>query len=97
MDPWASAAFAAACEAKNGSPQAQQRSQVRTELARATAAESSAKAGGERRRVIVSETFAPVLETVLEVANFAFDAFFEGVDEEFTTGEVGNSGAVVFP
>ena len=47
--------------------------------------------------MIVSETFAPVLETVLEVANFAFDAFFEGVDEEFTTGEVGNSGAVVFP
>ena len=61
------------------------------------AAESSAKAGGERRRVIVYETFAPDLETVLEVANFAFDAFFEGVDKEFTTGEVGNSGAVVFP
>jgi hypothetical protein len=29
--------------------------------------------------------------------DLAFDAFFEGVDEEFTTGEVGNSGAVVFP
>ena len=43
------------------------------------------------------ETCAPVLEIVLEDASFAFDAFFEGVDEEFTTGEVGNSGAVVFP
>ena len=45
----------------------------------------------------MSETVAPVLETVLEVANFAFDAVFEGVDEEFATGVVGNSGAVVFP
>ena len=40
---------------------------------------------------------ASTLEAVDGVANFAFDALFEGVDEEFTTGEVGNSGAVVFP
>ena len=45
----------------------------------------------------MSETFPPVLEADDEVTNFAFDAFFEGVDEEFPTGEVGNSGAVVFP
>ena len=47
--------------------------------------------------MIMSETFAPVLEAVDGVTNFAFEAFFEGVDEEFPTGEVGNSGAVVFP
>ena len=29
--------------------------------------------------------------------NLAFGAVVEGVDEEFTTGEVENSGAVVFP
>ena len=40
---------------------------------------------------------ASTLETVDGVANFAFDALFEGFGEEFTTGEVGNSGAVVFP
>ena len=40
---------------------------------------------------------ASTLEAVDGVANFAFDALFEGVDEEFTTGVVGNSVAVVFP
>ncbi len=40
---------------------------------------------------------ASTLEAVDGVANFAFDALCEGVDEEFTTGEVGNSAAVVFP
>ena len=45
----------------------------------------------------MSETFPPVLEAVDELVDFAFDAFFEGVDEEFPTGEVGNSDAVVFP
>ena len=40
---------------------------------------------------------ASTLEAVDGVASFAFDALFEGVDEDFATEEVGNSGAVVFP
>ncbi len=40
---------------------------------------------------------ASALETINGVASFAFHVFFEGVDERFTTGEVGNSVAVVSP
>ena len=83
MVPWCREALSAAAEAKNEAPQARQQSQLRTEPALATAAESSAKTAGDRRRVIVS--------------GICLRWNFEVFDEEFATGEVGNSGVVVFP